>query len=660
MNIVRCIGVALVGAMCFSLEAMAQTAPNHPPVEAFGALPAISQVMLTPDGKHFAAIQSYHGRPAVVIYEVGVPPGTIPAILIDEMHYIVGVYWANNERLMVTVYESVRPDLNTSKVYPYFRTFSVDTKAQNPVMLMKNSAFTDYNNSASAVSDIDLDDPAHVIMPLWAEHSDRVSRDLYMVDVSTGKAEPMLQGKAMEDGREGTIYWIMDGHGHPIGRVDQGQEPLVDHLKIYKNGDWQEVAAYDAEGDHGADVAGLMPDGKALVRFERFDKTDTDGLVSYDLETGKTTPLFDDPTHDADGLEADNWTGRVIGVSYTTDTRQVRYFDPIMQALQKGLEVAFPDSNVAVSSMDQARDKVIAAVWSSSNPATFYLLDRNTHFAGRIGSAYPKLTASDLGKVQPYPYKARDGLEIPAYLILPPGKTPKNLPVVIMPHGGPEARDAMDFDWWAQFLANRGYAVLQPNFRGSSGYGHAFTSAGYHQWGLKMQDDITDGVKKMITDGIADPKRICIVGASYGGYAALAGAVFTPDLYACAVSYAGVSDLPKLLATELNDSGPHSKTMSYMNSVLGDASDDLVRLKATSPALHADQVKCPILLMHGESDWTVRIDQSEEMNDKLKAAGKNVQFIRFPGNEDHYLERADTRIQMLKETELFLARYIGN
>jgi dipeptidyl aminopeptidase/acylaminoacyl peptidase len=218
----------------------------------------------------------------------------------------------------------------------------------------------------------------------------------------------------------------------------------------------------------------------------------------------------------------------------------------------------------------------------------------------------------------------------------------------------------MDFDWWAQFMTNRGYAVLQPNFRGSSGFGYAFRKAGFHQWGLKMQDDITDGVNKLVADGIADPKRICIVGASYGGYAALAGAAFTPSLYACAVSYAGVSDLPKLLEVAEDESSPHSKEMSYLNSRIGSIGNDLVRLKATSPALHADQVHCPVLLMHGDADYTVRIDQSVEMYDKLKAAGVDVTFIRFKGDEDHYLERADTRIQMLTEIEKFLAKNIGN
>ena len=208
-------------------------------------------------------------------------------------------------------------------------------------------------------------------------------------------------------------------------------------------------------------------------------------------------------------------------------------------------------------------------------------------------------------------------------------------------------------------MANRGYAVLQPNFRGSSGYGAKFTTAGLHQWGLKMQDDITDGVKKMIADGIADPKRVCIVGASYGGYAALAGATFTPDLYACAVSFAGVSDLPGMLLSERTRNGNESVVTAFWKSRIGDSIDDAVQLAATSPAGHASQVKCPILLLHGDGDTTVSISQSETEEAALKAAGKSVRFVRLEG-DDHYLRLAATRVQVLKEVEAFLAANIGN
>jgi len=328
-----------------------------------------------------------------------------------------------------------------------------------------------------------------------------------------------------------------------------------------------------------------------------------------------------------------------------------------MQALQYELEGAFPGTSIHAVSWDRARNYLVVRVDGHRQPPVYYLMARAIHKFSMIAITYPDLGDADFGEVKPYPYKARDGLDIPAYLTLPPGKSPKNLPVVIMPHGGPWARDRMDFQWDAQFLANRGYAVLQPNFRGSSGYGRKFERAGYGEWGLTMQDDITDGVHKLIVDGIADPKRICIFGESYGGYAALAGAAFTPDLYACAASWAGISDLSVHLADigARNDSAEMSALDRYVGSRFQDAS----KLDAASPAEHADRVKCPVLLMHGALDTTVRINQSEIMQSALERAGKHVEFIRFD-NETHYMETADTRIRVLKELEKFLKENIGN
>jgi len=334
------------------------------------------------------------------------------------------------------------------------------------------------------------------------------------------------------------------------------------------------------------------------------------------------------------------------------------YFDPKLESLQRGLEKAFPGLSVHAVSSDLTRQTVIVATEGPKNPLTYYLLDRATHSAATIASSYPDLQPSDLGDMKPHPYKARDGLDIHAYLTLPPGNADKNLPLVVMPHGGRDARDVLGFDWIGQFFANRGYAVFQPNYRGSSGYGHKFTEAGLQQWGLKMQDDITDGVKKLIADGTVDPKRVCIVGASYGGYAALAGATFTPDLYACAVSFAGISDLPKVLQSERVENGQGSQAMSFWLSRIGSQYADSEQLRATSPARHAEQVKCPILLMHGEGDTTVRIAQSELMYDALQSAHKDVQFVRFPG-EDHYFTLASTRARFLGEVEKFLAAHIG-
>jgi dipeptidyl aminopeptidase/acylaminoacyl peptidase len=350
----------------------------------------------------------------------------------------------------------------------------------------------------------------------------------------------------------------------------------------------------------------------------------------------------------------------VLGVTYIDDRVQHVYFDAERQRMQGALERTFPGRTVTISTCDTAVSICVVATSGPKRPPEYFLLDVRTMHTTPLGSSYPQLAEADLGDMRPYGFTARDGLTIPAYLTLPPGRGAKNLPLVVMPHGGPDARDYMAFDWWAQFLANRGYAVLQPNFRGSAGYGGAFTTAGAHQWGLKMQDDLADGVAKLVADGIADPKRVCIVGASYGGYAALAGAAFTPDIYACAVSFAGISDLKEMLRVEERDEGRESVVVSFLQSRIGDRhnSSDEARIEATSPALHADRIKIPVLLLHATGDTTVPIAQSKEMRDALARANKSVQFIELSG-DDHYLDLAATRIRVLSEIEKFLAANIG-
>ncbi len=625
---------------------------GQPPVEAFGNLPFGEEPMLAPDGNHFAMIQSLHGRPAAVIYDVNAAPGTMPKIISDQEAIIFGLHWAKSNRLLLTVNMNQKAGGDT-KVQSWYRTIGVDPDGKNMTVMFANSAWRDLNYSNSQVADYDLDDPTHVFMPLWVPTmDDDFALNLYRIDVKTGDAERFASG------RKDTSEWIMDGHGHVVARIDQSQHPLTDHLKVLVKDDWNEIGSYEATGGHDSGILGVTEDGAALVQVGFSSKTGMKAVGRLDM-TGKEDGLFANDKYDVDESLEDPWTGRVIGVAFADDKMEYFYFDPAMEKLQRGLEAAFPGLSVHAVSWDLAKDKLIVVVDGPRQPTAYYYLNRTTHEATQLASTYPDLSEADLGEMKPWPYKARDGLDIPAYLTLPPGKAAKNLPVVVMPHGGPGARDMLGFDWMAQFFANRGYAVLQPNFRGSTGYGQKFEEAGYGQWGLKSQDDITDGVKKLIADGIADPKRICIVGASYGGYAALAGAAFTPDLYACAVSFAGVSDIAKMLRSDASDFGSDSWAVSEMNRSIGNRYDDSGKLAATSPARHADSIKCPVLLLHGAGDTTVRIEQSEEMRDALQAAHKSVAYVRFEG-DSHYMLLADTRIRVLKETEAFLQKNIGN
>ena len=643
--------LALAGACTIGCAIACGAAAGTPDVAAFGSLPMVSQPHLSPDGTHLAVIQSFNGRPAAVIYATDAPKGTQPKVVSNSKDTIWSIAWAKNDRLLITVNGSNVQ--GSSRATQWYRTLSVDADGDNPAMMFANSVWRDVNTSTSVVSDLDLDDPTHVYMPLWIATEYNVQNQLYRVDVRTGAQERLMNGTP------NTASWIMDGQGHVVGRLERFEHPLTDQLSVLDGDAWKSVGRYDATGGRGAAIAGLSEDGKSFVRRVRDGKTGIAGLASLDRAGGPEKDLYFPNGYDVDDALTDEWTGRVIGARYVADREEYVYFDTATENLQRGLEAAFPGTSVHAVSWNSAKDRLIVEVDGPRQPPAFYFLDRTTHAATRIASSYPDLNEDDLGEMKPYPYKARDGLDIPAYLTLPPGKLPKNLPTVILPHGGPVARDQLGFDWMAAFFANRGYAVLQPNFRGSFGYGAKFQEAGYGEWGLKMQDDVTDGVKKLVADGIADPKRICIVGASYGGYAALAGAASTPDLYACAVGFAGVYDLRAFLRGRAKDSGGDSWLMSTWSRFIGSRFDDADKLDAASPALAAAKIACPVLLMHGSGDTTVPIEQSEEMRNALVHAGRKVDYVRFDG-ETHYLQLADSRIRFLSETEKFLKKSIGN
>jgi dipeptidyl aminopeptidase/acylaminoacyl peptidase len=272
-----------------------------------------------------------------------------------------------------------------------------------------------------------------------------------------------------------------------------------------------------------------------------------------------------------------------------------------------------------------------------------------------VGEAYPAIPSDQVGPIRAINYKAADGLEIHGYLTTPPGvENPAGLPLVVLAHGGPAARDTMGFDWWAQALASRGYAVLQANFRGSTGYGVAFMEAGYGEWGRKMQTDLSDGVRHLAAEGVIDPKRVCIVGASYGGYAAMAGPTLDPGIYRCAVSVAGVSDLRRMVSWVAETGARRDSTgVRYWNRFMGAGRTGDRSLDSLSSVRLAKTADAPILLLHGRDDTVVPIEQSRIMADALRREGKPVELIELAG-EDHWLSRADTRQQMLRETVRFL------
>ncbi|WP_370372093.1 alpha/beta hydrolase family protein, partial [Henriciella pelagia] len=337
----------------------------------------------------------------------------------------------------------------------------------------------------------------------------------------------------------------------------------------------------------------------------------------------------------------------IVGLAYEGITPLYEFVDQDLQNTVLAAQAAFPDSAVRIVSSSDDFEKIIFNVSGGSAVGDYYLFDRTQGALSAIGSSRPGIDASHIGYVEIIEYTARDGMVIPALLTWPAGVEPgngKNLPLVVLPHGGPEAHDELGFDWMAQLPASRGMLVIQPQFRGSDGFGREFRDAGRGRWGKEMQDDVTDAAKYLIDQGYADPDRVCIFGWSYGGYAALAGATFTPEMYRCVIAGAGVSDLPAMLFWEGRETGFESPVVAYWNNVIGDRREDREKLRDISPVNFAARVQAPVLLIHGDDDDVVPIEQSEAMFRALQREGKTVEMVELK-DEDHWMSTGEGRMK---------------
>src|SRR5947207_6477722 len=537
-----------VGGVAAGLAAaiffMRTAAAEPPPVEAFGTLPLAEIGRISPDGKHLAVIQPLNGRNGIVIYDLS-KTDSQPHSVTLEGAVAQNAFWKTNDRL-ICVFQANLKQKGSSDINAWTRAISVDANGQDAVLLLQGMALVNVNTGA-AIVDLAPDDPWHVYMAAWETNAemnghaalrfDQYYLNLFKVNVKLGYTELVQHGTAH------TAGYLMDGHGQALGRIEEDAD-----LKNRVFLGHKEIMSFDAHGGSPLEFEGLTAGPNPTLAVLTGDPGGIKGLYSW-TSAGKGDALFLDSKFDVSGSLEDERTGRIIGAVYRDDVPHHVYFDPAMQHVQKVLEAAFPGQAVWIASRDDAGAAYVIRTEGPKNPPVLSLYTTANHQVNIVQESYPSLKQSDLGEVRPYPYKARDGLDIHAYLTLPHAKEPHNLPLVVFPHGGPESRDGMNFNWWTQFMASRGYAVFQPNYRGSSGYGWNFVKAGDGEWTGKVQDDLQDGVQKLIADGIADPKRICIVGGSWGGYLALVGATFSPEEYACAISYAGPSDLDHNLYT---------------------------------------------------------------------------------------------------------------
>jgi len=383
---------------------------------------------------------------------------------------------------------------------------------------------------------------------------------------------------------------------------------------------------------------------------------DKQAIVKYDVANAKELDMiYQNPDVDVSSLLRSKKRKVITGTMFVTDKRHYRFFDEERENLQKILEEKLPGYEVVVTSMSKDETKVLVRTFSDRTLGAFYYYDIETGEFRKLVEVSPWLDERHMADMKPIQYESRDGMTIHGYLTLPRGVEPKNLPVVVNPHGGPWARDSWGFNSEVQFLANRGYAVFQMNFRGSTGYGRKFWESSFKEWGKSMQDDITDGVKWLIDQGIADPARIGIYGASYGGYAVLAGLAFTPDIYACGVDYVGVSNIFNLLET-IPPYWEPVREMFY--AMIGDPEKDRELLTAASPLFHADQIKAPLFVAQGANDPRVKKAESDQIVNALKERGIDVPYM-VKEDEGHGFRNEENRFDFYGAMEKFLGRHLG-
>ncbi len=383
-------------------------------------------------------------------------------------------------------------------------------------------------------------------------------------------------------------------------------------------------------------------------------KTGHFALYRYDFKADQLGELvYENPAVDIDDFTLAR-DGSLLGIYYTDDRAEIAWFDPELKKLQARIDRALPGAINRVVSVSEDKNRLLIWTGAADDPGAYYLYDRTTNHMSVLAAPYDQMRGKQLAAMQTVKYKARDGLEIPAYLTLPAGKeSATGLPLVVMPHGGPFARDEWSYDPWVQYLASKGYAVLQPNFRGSTGFGRKFVESGTGQWGRGMQDDIDDGVKWLAGKGTIDAKRVCIMGASFGGYAAMWAAVRNPEMYRCAISFAGVSDVASMLRYDRKSFSAPRYFRNWRGMVQGDKSFELDQI---SPIKAVERMTVPILLAHGADDDNVPLYQSKRLHEALLKLGRAHEYVVYPG-EGHGFTQPEHSIDFLTRVGAFLDKY---
>ncbi|MCB0791717.1 MAG: S9 family peptidase [Flavobacteriales bacterium] len=635
MMSVIALGLATAGCSGGAQEAKepmaTETAPPEIDMKLFFKNPDKATFRISPDGNFISYRAPWHNRMNLFVRPIG--DTSVVQVTHDTIRDVGGYFW-KGDRLLYA--RDINGDEN-------FIVFSASRDGQDVKPL------TPEHGVRAGIID-DLKDVAGMERSVIIQMNQRNPQvfDPYLVNIETGKMEQLV------DNKDNYESWMTDHDG--VIRIATKSDGVTNKVFYRPNATtpFKELMTVDFK-DAWAPLFFTF-DNKNLYVSSNLGGRDKTAIVEWDIAANKEVrEIFSNPDYDVDGLDFSRKRKVLTSVSYTSWKPEEVYLDDETKAMMATLRAKIPGYELFIAGENDNEDKFMVFASSDRMPGKYYFYDSATSDLKEMATLYPWLKENDLAEMKPVSYPTRDGLTVHGYLTLPKGRADKDLPVVMVVHGGPWARDVWGYDPEAQFLANRGYAVLQVNYRGSTGYGRKFWEASFKKWGKEMQNDVTDGVEWLKKEGIADPDRVAIYGGSYGGYATLAGVTFTPDLYACGVDYVGVSNL----FTFMNTIPPYWKPfLDMMHAMVGDPATDSTLMAEASPVFHADRITCPLFIAQGANDPRVNKDESDQMVEALRKRGVEVQYM-VKDNEGHGFHNEENRFDFYGAMEAFLGAHIG-
>jgi len=654
----------LLAVLILGRGAVSQAADAPLSVEKYAKPPTAFSVRMSPDGAKIALIASNAGHQALYIHNLEQSEKEGKLVRLTDLQ-AVWIRWKGNNRLIAGLVQSTdRLFLNQpSRENSITRLVSVDSSGENPVFIgeppggfpLKSQVITGTLGELKRIHPQHQDDvlslmpqdPDHLLQSVLDEipYRDKsVTPALYLVDVNTGAHQHFRNG----DSR--ILGFGLDGDG--AVRLGYGADGLdrLTYIRETVSGDWR---VFHRQKEGSPDIFHILAfvPGHPESLYVLTDNTPDHraGLCSFDSRSSAFIELIDDQADIKGRYQVSE--GKLVSYSRVDGTRH--YVDPAWETDYLMAQKAMKGKNLTIVDRAENGSRVLFEVSQPQYPRVWWILDHTTKPVSLWPAfeEYPDITPERVAPVREVTYKARDGLAIPAFVTLPIGYKEGPIPFIVLPHGGPYVCEGKGYDYESQFLASRGWGVLRPNFRGTSCYGPTFEQKGYGEWGYAMQDDVTDGTKWLIEQNLADPRRICIVGSSYGGYAALEGAVKEPTLYRCAAAWAPVTDLISLRRD-------WQQNVMGIEAAIEHIGTDDDRLVSASPARHAEAIQIPVLLMHGEKDFTVQVNQSREMERSLRRAGKAVEAV-YLDDADHYRRLFASRLAWMKTLESFLTKHLA-